>query len=108
MSYCYNNNVSNCYTICKEVTIVSTVTKVQLMREITNFNLISTFQDESIVLRLKTLKEKQKSEKMTKNSGTEKICEYSNSEIVFEYSEGIRIFEYPLTSILFYLLWNHL
>ena len=83
--------MSNCYTICKEVTIVlivvktsTIVTKVQLMSEITDFN-YQPFK--TIVLRLKTLKKKKrKSKKMTKKRRDRKKIQ------IFEFRNCIRIF----------------
>ena len=91
MSYCYNNNVSNCYTICKEVKIVLTVTKVQLMREITDFNYPPfSFAFENFE------EKKRKSKEMTKTQGQKKDVNiriqksYSNIWNEYEYS-NIRI-----------------
>ena len=99
MSYCYNNNVSNCYTICKEVTIVliavktsTTVTKVHLMREITDFSIHLSRRVYSFAF--ENFEEKNEKVKNDKKRRDRKKMR------IFEFRNRIRIFEYPLTSLI--------
>ena len=105
MSYCYNNNVSNCYTICKEVSIVlsvvktsTTVTKVQLPTLFIHLSRpVYSFAFENFE------EKKTKSKKMTKKRRDRKkmrIFEFRNRIRIFGTNTSIQLFEYPLTFLL--------